>query len=100
MTLTMPASKLQSRLGTYVARSGAGETVRAFIPPPLLPVPKLELDRLYQQLEGANQCFGRLNSMTKKLPKRAIPPLSIRPQRGSALFANRRYAILIYGPVI
>src|SRR5229473_1650020 len=68
MTLTMPASKLQSRLGTYVASSGAGETVRAFIPPPLPPIPKLELDGLYQQLERANQNLGRLNSMTKLLP--------------------------------
>jgi Fic family protein len=64
----MPASKLQSRLGTYVVSSGAGETVRAFIPPPLPPVPKLELDGLYQQLEQANQSLGRLNSMTKLLP--------------------------------
>jgi len=64
----MPASKLQSRLGTYVASSGAGETVRAFIPPPLPPVPKLELDGLYQRLERANQSLGSLNSMTKLLP--------------------------------
>src|SRR5258707_5518001 len=68
MTLTMSASKLQSRLGTYVASSGAGEIVQAFIPPPLPPVPKLELDGLYQQLERANQSLGRLNSMTKLLP--------------------------------
>src|SRR5258708_12602412 len=68
MTLTMSASKLQSRLGTYVASSGAGEIVQASIPPPLPPVPKLELDGLYQQLERANQSLGRLNSMTKLLP--------------------------------
>ena len=64
----MSASRLQSRLETYVASSGAGETVRAFIPPPLPPVPKLELDGLYQRLERANQSLGRLNSMTKLLP--------------------------------
>ena len=64
----MPASQLQSRLGTYVTSSVVGETVRAFIPPPLPPVPKLELDGLYQQLERANQRLGRLNSMTKLLP--------------------------------
>lgn len=33
----MPAPKLPGRLGTYVASSVAGETVRAFIPPPLPP---------------------------------------------------------------
>ena len=59
---------MQSGLGTYVASSGAGETVRAFIPPLLPPVPKLELDGLYQQPERANQNLGRLNSMTKLLP--------------------------------
>jgi len=64
----MPASQLQSRIGTYVTSSVVGETVRAFIPPPLPPVPKLELDGLYQQLERANQRLGRLNSMTKLLP--------------------------------
>ena len=64
----MPASKVQSRLGAYVASSGAGETVRAFIPPPLPPVPKLELDGLYQRLERASQSLGRLNGMTKLLP--------------------------------
>src|SRR6202140_1271044 len=68
MILTMPASQLQSRIGTYVTSSVVGETVRAFIPPPLPPVPKLELDGLYQQLERANQRLGRLNSMTKLLP--------------------------------
>jgi Fic family protein len=64
----MPASKLQGRLGTYVASSVAGETVWAFIPPPLPPEPKLELDGLYQQLDHANQRLGRLDSMTKLLP--------------------------------
>lgn len=68
MIPTMSASKLQSRLGTYVTSSVAGETVRAFIPPPLPPVPKLELDGLYEQLDRANQSLGRLNSMTKLLP--------------------------------
>jgi Fic family protein len=68
MVLIMPASQLHSRLGTYVASSVAGETVRAFIPPPLPPAPKLELDTLYEQLERASQSLGRLNSMTKLLP--------------------------------
>src|ERR1700732_2471489 len=66
--IAMPASKLPGRLGTYLASSVAGETVQAFIPPPLPPVPKIELDGLYHHLDRANQGLGRLNSMTKLLP--------------------------------
>ncbi len=64
----MPASKSQNRLGSYVTSSVAGETVRAFIPPPLPPIPALELSGLHQQLDRANQGLGRLNGMTRLLP--------------------------------
>jgi Fic family protein len=64
----MPASKSQSRLGCYVTSSVAGETVRAFIPPPLPPIPAVELSGLHQQLDLANQGLGRLNGMTRLLP--------------------------------
>jgi Fic family protein len=46
----------------------AGETVRAFIPPPLPPIPAVELSGLHQQLDLANQGLGRLNGMTRLLP--------------------------------
>jgi Fic/DOC family N-terminal len=65
---TVPALKSQSRLGTYVRSSVAGETVRAFIPPPLPPIPAVELSGLHQQLDRANQRLGRLNGMTRLLP--------------------------------
>src|ERR1019366_1956410 len=68
MAPTMPPSKLQNRLGTYVTGSVSGETVRAFIPPPLPPIPALELSGLHRQLDLANQGLGRLNGMTKLLP--------------------------------
>ena len=64
----MPGSKPQSRLGTYVSSSIGGEIVRAFIPPPLPPVPELDLSGLHRALEGANRGLGRLNGMTKLLP--------------------------------
>jgi len=64
----MPASKLQSRLGTYVISSVAGETVRAFMPPPLPPVPELQLKGLHHHLDRANQGLGRLNGITRLLP--------------------------------
>jgi len=64
----MPRAQSQSRLGSYVTSSVAGETVRAFIPPPLPPLPAVELSGLHQQLDRANQGLGRLNGMTKLLP--------------------------------
>jgi len=64
----MPASKSQSRLGTYVTSSLAGERVRAFIPPPLPPTPEVDLSGLHQKLDRANQGLGRLNGMTRLLP--------------------------------
>src|SRR5260370_5311423 len=64
----MALSKLKHRLGTYVTSSVAGETVRAFIPPPLPPVPEVHLNGLHQQLDRANQALGRLNGMTRLLP--------------------------------
>ena len=64
----MRASQSKNRLGIYLTSSVAGETVRAFIPPPLPPVPELEIRGLHQQLDRANQGLGRLNGMTKLLP--------------------------------
>jgi Fic family protein len=64
----MPRSQSQSRLGSYVTSSLASETVQAFIPPPLPPLPAVELSGLHQQLDRANQGLGRLNGMTKLLP--------------------------------
>jgi len=64
----MPTSKLQGRIGTYVTSSVAGETVRAFMPPPLPPAPELQLKGLHQHIDRANQGLGRLNGMTRLLP--------------------------------
>jgi Fic family protein len=57
-----------SRLGTYVSTTTAGEKVRAFVPPPLPPDPALNLSGLYQQLDRANQALGRLDGLTTLLP--------------------------------
>jgi len=64
----MSAQTPQNRLGTYVTSTVTGETVRALIPPPLPPVPELQLNGLLQYLDRANQGLGRLNGMTKLLP--------------------------------
>ena len=64
----MSAPTPQTRLGTYVTSTVTGETVRAFIPPALPPVPELQMNGLLQNLDRANQGLGRLNGMTKLLP--------------------------------
>ncbi len=63
----MPNEK-NSRLSTYVSTTTAGETVRAFVPPPLPPELPVDLTGLYQQLDRANQALGRLNGLTTLLP--------------------------------
>jgi Fic family protein len=57
-----------TRLGTYVSTTTAGEVVRAFVPPPLPPEPPVDLTGLYQQLDRANQALGRLDALTTLLP--------------------------------
>jgi len=57
-----------SRLGTYVSATTAGEAVRAFVPPPLPPDPPVDLSGLYQLLDRANQALGRLDALTTLLP--------------------------------
>jgi Fic family protein len=64
----MPQPNSKDRLGTYVTSHVSGETVRAFIPPSLPPVPEVQLKQLHQHLDRANQEVGRLNGMTRLLP--------------------------------
>ena len=56
------------RLGKFVETAAGGETVRAFVPPPLPPNPPLKLDKLYGYLEEANRALGRLDGVTSILP--------------------------------
>ena len=56
------------RLGHYVISSTHGESVRAFVPPPLPPVPALRLDSLQLALEQANHALGRLDGLASVLP--------------------------------
>lgn len=57
-----------SRLGHYVITSVAGESVAAFVPPPLPPVPPLRLEGLLGPLERAQMALGRLDGMASILP--------------------------------
>ena len=55
--------------GRYEVTAGGGETVRAFVPNPLPPVPTLALDGpLQQSLESAGLALGRLDGVSALLP--------------------------------
>lgn len=58
-----------TRLGTYVTSGVAGETVRAFVPPPLPPAPPLDITPHLQDLiEKANRGLGRLDGVARVFP--------------------------------
>lgn len=60
------------RLGTYDLTAVGGEQVRAFIPPPLPPIPPLALADLFILFEEASTALGRLDSMATVLPDTAL----------------------------
>jgi cell filamentation protein, protein adenylyltransferase len=59
-------------MGRSVSTVYGDETVRAYVPPPLPPVPPVELSGLMPLVERANQALGRLDGVTSILPS---PPL-------------------------
>ncbi|MYC52038.1 MAG: Fic family protein [Gammaproteobacteria bacterium] len=59
--------------GTYEVTVGGGETVRAFVPPPLPPVPEVDFrEDLRRPLEAATTALGRLDAVTELLPDATI----------------------------
>src|SRR5438132_2067925 len=56
-----------SRLGTYIKSRLAGETYQAFMPPPLPPVPPLNLRQLQNLLVRAGEAVGRLDGASDVL---------------------------------
>jgi Fic family protein len=60
--------KQNQRLGSHVVSVYGDESVRAFVPPPLPPVPAPRLDSLQVLLEQANQALGRLDGLASILP--------------------------------
>lgn len=57
-----------SRLGSYIRCSVAGETYQAFLPPMLPPQPSLNLLELQGLLSKANQALGKLDAVADILP--------------------------------
>ena len=59
--------------GTYEVTVGGGETVRAFVPHPLPPVPEVDFQEdLRRPLEAATTALGRLDAVTELLPDATI----------------------------
>jgi Fic family protein len=57
-----------TRLGHYETTAVGGETVRAYVPVPLPPIPPVDLAGLQIALELANQTLGRLDGIASILP--------------------------------
>ena len=53
-----------SRLGQFVETTASGERVRAFLPPPLPPIPPLDLQGLLTLYDTARGAVGRLDGVT------------------------------------
>ena len=59
--------------GTYEVTVGGGETVRAFVPHPLPPVPEVDFQEdLRRPLEAATTALGRLDAVTELLPDATV----------------------------
>lgn len=63
----------RKRTGTYEITAVAGERVRAFVPSPLPPAPRIALDGALQgELERATLALGRLDGASALLPDRTL----------------------------
>jgi hypothetical protein len=60
-------TKEGTRLGSYVKSSVAGEVYRAFLPPPLPPIPPLDLIPLQKLLVRAGEAIGRIEGTQSSL---------------------------------
>ncbi len=59
---------MNPRIGTYILRATAGETYKAYLPPPLPPNPPLDLSILYPYFEKATAALAELNSIHRSIP--------------------------------
>ena len=65
--------KVRSRIGSEIVISSVGgELVKAYLPPPLPPEPRVNMEMLTAKLEKAHLVIGRLDGMTAILPDHPI----------------------------
>lgn len=64
----MKSKPSNTRLGSYIARSTAGETYQSYVPTTLPPAPALNMDRLYKSLDQAMRALGGIDALAKLLP--------------------------------
>jgi Fic family protein len=64
----MACTVTNTRLGTYVSRSTAGEAYKSVVPTALPPQPPLDMDRLYKSLDQAMKALGGIDALAKLLP--------------------------------
>jgi Fic family protein len=65
-------NEASTRVGRYIESVSGGEIVRAFMPPPLPPVPPIRLNELLQKLSAADQAVGRLDGISVLLPDKSL----------------------------
>ena len=70
--MTDVVAAFEDRRGRYVETVVAGETVRAFVPPPLPPTPPIDVLGLLPKLSLADRALGRLDGITVLLPRQEL----------------------------
>src|SRR5258708_16756235 len=68
----MSTAPFPSRIGRFATTTVGGESVRAYLPPPLPLERPVEVGRLISLIEQANRALGRLDGIAAILP---APPL-------------------------
>src|SRR6202158_5720104 len=68
----MSQAQSSPRIGRFITTTVGAEAVRAYVPPPLPPVPPVELGGLMSLIEQSHRALGRLDGVTSILPS---PPL-------------------------
>lgn len=66
------AHSSNSRLGRFVETPVGGESVRAFVPPPLPPNPPIDILSLLPNLGLAERALGRLDGVATLLPRQEL----------------------------
>lgn len=64
----MAKARTNTRLGSYVSRSTAGEAYKSYVPPTLPPQPPIDMERLYKSLDQAMKALGGIDALAKLLP--------------------------------